>query len=346
MPVARAILVLLLILTACGPAAPHAPTATAVPLTATPAPPPPTPTPVPQLASPAIIQVENSAGGRPQSGLATADLVYEYVAEGGVGRFSVFFFTAPPAGQEVGPVRSARTVTIKLAALYHGFVAYSGASTYIGGLLRRAPFPSFDEDSARGNLFRISARAAPHNLYTDGQHIANLTANARRAPVAYQLWTRTSAPSGGVPITSFTAPVSVFERPRFTWQPKLNGFTRTEDTGLVLDPATGAPLLLATVIVQQVAVTTDPHVVDVDGHLGVDHAITGTGTAQVFTGGREYQATWTQPASGPPQYALSDGSPAPIAPGEVWISLVPIGQPAPVSQPAASSALPVWQPAR
>ena len=328
MPSARAILGLLVVLTACGPAAKPAPTATAVPTTATPAPPPPTPTPTPQLASPAIIQVENSAGGRPQSGLANADLVYEYVAEGGVGRFSVFFFTPPPAAQEVGPVRSARTVTIQLAKLYHGFVAYSGASTYIGGLLRRAPFPSFNEDTARGNLFRISARAPPHNLYTDGRHISNLAASARLVSVPYQLWTRTSAPSGGVPVTSFTAPVSVFERPRFTWQPKLNGFTRTEDTGIVLDPANGVPLILPTVIVQQVAVTTDPRVVDVDGHLGVDHAITGTGTAQVFTGGREFQATWTQPASGPPRYTLSDGSPAPIAPGEVWISLVPIGQPA------------------
>jgi Protein of unknown function (DUF3048) N-terminal domain/Protein of unknown function (DUF3048) C-terminal domain len=327
MPAARVTLMLLLVVTACGPATPHAPTATPEPT-----PPPSTPTPVPLLASPAILQVENSAAGRPQSGLAAADLVYEYVAEGGVGRFSVFFFTTPTPAQEVGPVRSARTVTIKLATLYHGFLAYSGASHYIGGLLGRAAFPSFDEDSARGNLFRISSRAPPHNLYTDGKHIASLATVARLAPVSYQLWTRTSAPPvGGVPVSSFTAPVSVFEQPRFTWQPKLNGFTRTEDTGVVLDPATRVPLLLPTVIVQQVAVTTDVHVIDVDGHFGVDQAITGTGVAQVFTGGREYQATWTQPASGPPQYTLSDGSPAPIAPGEVWISLVPLGQPAPVA---------------
>jgi hypothetical protein len=327
MPAARVTLAVLLLLTACGPAATHTPSRTAVPRTATPAP-PPTPTPIPPLGSPAIIQVENSAGGRPQSGLAAADLVYEYVAEGGVGRFSVFFFTTPAARQAVGPVRSARTVTIALASLYHGFVAYSGASTYIGGLLGHASFPSFDEDSARGNLFRISTRFAPHNLYTDGQHIAVLASLARLAPAPYQLWARTTSPLGGAPVTTFTVPVSVFERPRFTWQPTLNGFSRTEDTGRVLDPANGAPLIVPTVIVQQVAVTTDRRVVDVDGHLGVDQAITGSGAAQVFTGGREYQATWTQPPYGPPQYTLSDGSPAPIAPGEVWISLVPTGQPA------------------
>jgi hypothetical protein len=330
----RAALVLLLTLTACGPQAAPRPTASATSATATAAPtptPPPTPTPLPQLASPAIIQVENSPAGRPQSGLASADLVYEYVAEGGVGRFSVFFFTLPPSSQEVGPVRSARTVTVKLAALYHGFVAYSGASAYIGGLLGRASFPSFDEDSALGNLFRISARAPPHNLYTDGAHIAALAGRAKQGSVGYQLWSRTATPVGGLPVTSFVVPVSVFEQPRFTWQPALNGFTRTEDTGPVVDPATHRPLVLPTVIVQQVAVTTDVHVVDVAGHLGVDHGVVGTGPAQVFTGGAEFPATWTQGASGPPQYTLADGSPAPIAPGEVWISLVPVGQPARVS---------------
>lgn len=290
--------------------------------------PTPTPTPVPRLSAPAIIQVENSPAGRPQSGLAAAAIVYEYVAEGGIGRFSVVFFGAPPPSQSVGPVRSVRTVTVALAGIYQGFVVYSGASTYISGLLSRASFPSFNEDKAAGNLFRISSRAPPHNLYTDGRHIASLAASAALTPVTYQLWPRTAHPAGGAPATRFTAPVSCFERPQFTWRADRGGFTRTEDTGLMLDPVTGQPLILPTVVVQPVAVTTDPNVVDVDGQLGVDHQVTGSGKAQVFSGGREYQATWTQPAHGPPQFALPDGSPAPIAPGEVWISLVPTGQPA------------------
>src|SRR5438552_4224317 len=38
--------------------------------------------------APLIVQVENSPSSRPQSGLSDATIVYEYVAEGGVGRFS------------------------------------------------------------------------------------------------------------------------------------------------------------------------------------------------------------------------------------------------------------------
>lgn len=332
MRAARLGLAALLVLTSCGSPAVPSHTPTPAPTPSSPAPTAaPTPTPIPALASPAIVQVENSQFGRPQSGLGSAQIVYEYVAEGGIGRFSLFFFTAPPPLQRVGPVRSARTVTVELASLYHGLVAYSGASSYIGGLLGRASFPSFDEDSARGNLFRITTRVAPHNLYTDGAHILNLDRLAGLGPAPYQLWPRTAAPIGGAPVTRVTAPVSVFERPLFTWRADLGGFTRTESTGLVVDPITHVPLVLPTVIVQHVAVTTDPHVVDVDGHLGVDQGVIGTGTAQVFTAGREFQATWTQPASGPPAFTMADGTPAPIAPGEVWICLVPIGQPAVVA---------------
>ena len=278
------------------------------------------------LPAPAIVQVENSQDGRPQSGLDTASLVYEYVAEGGVGRFSLLYFGSPPPQQLIGPIRSARTVTVALARIYHAFVAYSGASHYITGLLRQSVYPSYDEDTSQAELFRIPTRFPPHNLYTDGRDLAGLASRAAIPPVTYQLWARTVAPPAGRPIHRFTAQVSFAERPLFEWRPDLGGFSRREDTGLVANPLTHTPLVVPTVIIQQVSVTTDYRVVDVAGHYGVDQAILGSGPAQVFCGGQEYPAMWTQPPDGPPQFTLADGSPAPIAPGEVWIALVPTGQ--------------------
>jgi len=63
--------------------------------------------------APALIQVENIVAARPQAGLSGADVVVEYLTEGGISRFSVLFLHAPSA--RVGPVRSARLVTITLA---------------------------------------------------------------------------------------------------------------------------------------------------------------------------------------------------------------------------------------
>jgi hypothetical protein len=70
----------------------------------------------------------------------------------------------------------------------------------------------------------------------------------------------------------------------------------------------------------------------VSGAHGVEQDVLSGGSAQVFSGGREYEATWSQRSSGPPQFTMSDGSPAPIASGLVWIELVAKGSPAtPVS---------------
>jgi len=277
-----------------------------------------------------VVQVENSQFARPQSGLAGAAIVYEYVAEGGISRFSAIY-SAPPASV-VGPVRSARLATIELLRLYGAVLMYSGGSHYINGLLSQSGLPHYDETAAGGDLFRIGSRAPPHNLYTDGAHMRELLGKARAPSITYSFPVISATPAGGRLTGSFRVPVSTFERPSWKWDQTLRAWTRTEpDTGPILDAVTGQPLQAATVIVQQVQITTSAQVVDVNGVHGVDHKLTGTGAAQVFVTGREYDATWTQPAAGAPEFTLADGRPAPMAPGLLWIELVATGSPAVVT---------------
>lgn len=63
------------------------------------------------------IMVENHEESRPQSGLSSADIVYEVVAEGGITRFLSIFYCQ---GKEVmvGPVRSARTYFLDFISEY------------------------------------------------------------------------------------------------------------------------------------------------------------------------------------------------------------------------------------
>jgi hypothetical protein len=286
-----------------------------------------------------LVQVDNYSDDLPQSGLNKADVFYEYVTEGGISRFTLLFFKNIDAKLQVGPVRSARNVSVLLAKLYGGFLVYSGASAYVQNELDNGAFPFYDEDSAQGGLFRISSRYAPHNLYTDGSGLAQLAKKAALPNVGYQLWGRApSAPANGVAMGSFTVNISDFEQPTYTWHPELKGYTRSEsDTGAFVDGPGGGPVVVPTVVVQQVSVTTNTaDVEDVSGAFGVDHDIQSSGTAQIFIYGKEYDANWTQPQSGPPQFSLADGSPAPLAPGEVWICLVPTGQGVPVPTPTPS----------
>jgi hypothetical protein len=327
------------LLSACSGSTPTAkptPTPTAAPTpipTPVPTPlPPPMPTPLPVTAAPLIVQVENSDAARPQSGISSADVLVEYTTEGGITRYSAIYFAPPPAGTVVGPVRSARLATVHLTQLLRAVLAYSGASTFINGQLAAVGMPHFDESAANGDLFRVGFRSAPHNLYTDGAHLAGLLGKAAAPPVSYSAWLRQPAALAepSMPAAGFSVPMSSSELPHFEWDAAAGGYTRTEpSTGAVIDADTNARLVAPTVVVMQVDVSVSPEVHDVNGVNGLEHVLVGSGPAQVFTAGNGYDATWLEPAGGGlPGLTLADGTAAPVAPGLVAICLVPKGQPA------------------
>ncbi len=69
---------------------------------------------------PILAMIENDIHARPQSGLSSADVVYEAVAEGGITRFmGVFYCGAQADTAKVAPVRSARIYFVNLAAEYN-----------------------------------------------------------------------------------------------------------------------------------------------------------------------------------------------------------------------------------
>lgn len=68
---------------------------------------------------PLAVMIENHTEARPQSGLSSADIVYEAVAEGGITRFlAIFLCEAIDRDTIVGPVRSARTYYLDWASEY------------------------------------------------------------------------------------------------------------------------------------------------------------------------------------------------------------------------------------
>lgn len=78
---------------------------------------------------PLYVMIENTTDARPQSGLSSADVVYEAVAEGGITRFgTVMYCGIAKEDTIVGPVRSARTYFVNLASEYN-FPLY----THVGG---------------------------------------------------------------------------------------------------------------------------------------------------------------------------------------------------------------------
>jgi len=243
-----------------------------------------------------MVQIENSVLARPLAGLQQADIVYEYLAEGGITRMTAIYFR-PSGTQRIEPVRSARPVTIKLWHAYHGVVFFSGANIKVLQVIRAQQIPALTEGSDGGAYFsRDPSRRAPHNLYTDGDRLAQ--GLRKYAPkVTYQL------PAPGDPAAS-PAPAAgnriVFD------QTNSHRVTYTYSAG---DNAYA-------------------YGTDVVGAPAVDFDLQGTGPADVFSKGHHYKATWdlTNPEL-PLKIVGADGKVMHLPAGLTWIHLVDPGTP-------------------
>ena len=80
---------------------------------------------------PLAVMIENHTEARPQSGLSTADVVYEAVAEGGITRFMGVFY-CNLSDVQVGPVRSARTYFLDWLSEYDALYAHVGGANTPG----------------------------------------------------------------------------------------------------------------------------------------------------------------------------------------------------------------------
>lgn len=80
---------------------------------------------------PLAVMIENHTEARPQSGLSSADVVYEAVAEGGITRFMAIYL-CNLSDVQVGPVRSARTYYLDWLSEYNALYAHVGGANTPG----------------------------------------------------------------------------------------------------------------------------------------------------------------------------------------------------------------------
>src|SRR3984893_9201416 len=213
-----------------------------------------TPPPPPSRPGPAMVQVENSILARPQAGLQQADLVYEYLAEGGITRMTVIYFK-PSGNQRIEPVRSARPVTIRLWHAYKGVIFFSGANQKVLDMIAAEHVPALSESSDGGVYFaRDPSRRAPHNLYTDGDRLAQgLKKYAPR--VSYQLPAPGTPPASPAPVVAnrFVFDQTNFHRVTYTYSAADTAYSYGTELGPLIDKNTGQPIKPVNVILVQVA---------------------------------------------------------------------------------------------
>ena len=251
-------------------------------------------------ARPAVaVKIENSRESRPQTGLDSADIVWEEMVEGGITRFNAVYNSTIP--ETVGPIRSVRPMDAGIAAPLGGLIVFSGGQPQFVAAMRAAGLQVLSNDEGAAGMYRDSGRRAPHNVYGTMADFFAAADSTRISPPPAQFAFATSADQastvGGIPATrvAVTFPSST---PSWDWDEASGRWLRNEG---------GA---------QAVTAAGD--------RLSATNVVVGSGEVTVASGGKTITGTWTKNSDGEPVVLTgADGAPIQLAPGNVWVELVP-----------------------
>lgn len=343
---------------------------------APPNPPPPstpTPTPTPAVEDPlngamvspdapkhriAAVMIDNYPDARPQSGLYSADIVYEVEAEGGITRYLALFLGNTP--KEVGPVRSARTYFVDLARPYAPFFAHAGQNDDVIEVLaglRAAGFADMDEIQHTPEAFwRDNTRDMPHNLYTGIARIRKVGPTYGYADKAFAgdrfaFASLTSESSASAPPTLDETPTptprsSATTNPHATPTPSaapaippvpnvVASFWLEYDVDFVWDGAAYQRFIDGQAqhdrdddrpyeVDDIVVVWIPAKVLDAIGDLSMN--VYGSYPAVLVRDDSAVEGTWIAPGpSSPPSLVDDSGTPLPLKPGQIYVEIMPQG---------------------
>lgn len=298
------------------------------------------------------IMIENSTVARPQSGLLSADVIYEAVAEGGITRFlGVYYCQDAPY---VGPVRSARIYFIKLLQEYGAYPLYA----HVGGANTDGPADALGEVEELGwglyndlNQFavpfpyywrdyeRLPGRVTEHTVYTNTAKLwefaktkrvlTNVDKKGKSWDAGFEKWKfiddAKEAERGNLTKVSF-AFWNLFESEHsvdWSYDKITNSFKRNNGGSPHLDKNTGKQLEAKNVVV----IFAKESPAD-DGYPGghILYKLTGSGTGLIFQNGNVIKMTWNKKTEeSRMKFFAENGREISFVRGRIWVEILPIG---------------------
>ncbi len=310
----------------------------------TPAPTPtPTPTPVlavapltgrrvaPELAArhPIAVMVDDHWAARPQSGFTEASIVWQAPAEGGIPRYMMIFAEGDPTS--VGPVRSARLYFVQWAAEWNAVYVHVGGSPQAMAILREKGRGQLVYDADQYGwgtyLWRTTDRAAPHNVYSDGERLRALATAVGADPLegARPAWR--FGPDAALALRPAGSRIDVAYRAgafSYRYDRRSNTWRRYVDGTVQRDRANNKVVAPKNVVVMEVGF--DP--LGAGQHGRLEAANIGSGRAWIATNGTIVRGTWKKTsAASPTRFFDRAGKPVTLTRGQTFVQVMPSGTP-------------------
>ena len=308
------------------------------------------------------VAIENHVEARPQSGLSSADVVYEAVAEGGITRFLGIFYCQDAT--TIGPIRSARVHFITLLREYGEYPLYAhvggancdattgsgcanGAKADALGLIQKLEWGSYNDLNQFGVPFpyywrdyeRLPNVATEHTVYSStaklwdyaktNRKLTNVDSDGVAWDKTFESWKfaddAKAADRGTTNKIQFGFWNSLANDFNVIWNynSTKNTYSRIDGGKAQLDKNTGKQLEAKDVVV--VFAKESPAN---DGYDGghILYQLTGTGDALVFQNGKAIKATWNKetPETRMKWYDENDKEIS-VVRGKVFVEILPIG---------------------
>lgn len=271
---------------------------------------------------PLIVMLDNSEKARPQTGVQSADIVYEAAVEANITRLMAVFNSKKPT--KIGPVRSARVHFIPLAAEYDGIFVYYGGTKEAGhpGNIYEYmeeignPFQrQIDGTGENGSLiFRQKGKKAPHNAYLDTEKAMELydfdsTIREFQFDSQYLMGAGNMATTVIIPFNNSSSKVE------YQYDASTNEYLRFQNDKVFEDAQTGEQVRVQNVVIQYVKYTPIPNSQRAE--------VIGSGRAVICMDGIAIEGTWSkESATDPTIFKDASGEEIKFRPGNTWIHLL------------------------
>jgi len=297
------------------------------------------------------IMIENHQEARPQSGLSSADVVYEAVAEGGITRFLAVFYCN--SAEQVGPIRSARTYFLDFISEYGTNPLY----VHVGGANQDGPADALSQIENYGwaelndiNQFSVGfptfwrdydrlghPAATEHTMYSTTEKLLQFAATSRKLKVENE--DGASWEKGFVPY-DFKEDALSSQRPSaqtihlefwttdpaytvdWIYEPTANTYKRNNGGVAHVDRNNSQQLTAKNVVVLRMIETNAND--GYENNLHLLYKTKGSGKANIFMDGKQVVGTWRKDSRTARTLLFDNaGSSIKFDRGTIWFEILP-----------------------
>jgi len=277
--------------------------------------------------------INNSGRALPQSGVASADIIYEVLAEGDVTRLVGIFQSYIP--EKIGPMRSARDYFIDFALNHDALFIHHGSSPGGYAHISALRITNLDGMALEGTVFwrdrtypywavNTGTRPLEHSSYTGSARLFTHLENRN----IRDYWNYESGGYGfdfrhsfvssddfeGGQAYTVHVPFSALYFRRFVFDHETGLYFAENRQGPHMDAETGEQVGVGNILIQ----FTNMRVVDGVGRRTVDTV--GSGEGYLVSGGRYQPVRWVKDSHvSPTRWYFADGTPLVLEPGRIWI---------------------------